>query len=59
MIAKGIKKIKKPQSQYIFIDATTGKVYLDVISYEGKNNFFVISKKVAEVLIAGGMSYGS
>lgn len=54
-IAKGIKKIKRPQFTTIYL--YQGDIpYLSVCE-NGETRLLKISKQVAEVLIARGMSY--
>lgn len=57
-VTKGIRHLKKPQNVSILIDAQS-RPSLEVTSWESENFSLPISKAVAEVLIANGMSYGS
>ncbi len=56
-ITRGIKRLKRPQYTMIDID-NDPKPWLIVTHADGEVVSLKISKQVAEVLIACGMSYG-
>ncbi len=58
MIAKGVKRIPKPQYiQVILPSSRFRKCSLNVVYKDNSSAILPISKKVAEVLIANGFSY--
>ncbi len=57
-ISEGIRKLKRPQYTMIDIEWSTHKPFLIVTHADGEVESLKISKRVAEVLIARGMSYG-
>jgi hypothetical protein len=61
IITNGVRKIKRPAYTSVFFDNTKRRQYLavDYCNNEEANRLLPISKRVAEVLIARGMSYGS
>lgn len=57
-ITKGVRKLDKPQNVQVQLTPSK-KAMLVVVYADGQSLTLPISKKVAEVLIANGTSYGS
>jgi hypothetical protein len=56
-ITDGIRKLPKPQVISVCIPPGWKKTALFVLDSNGKSEVYPISKKVAEVLIANGITY--
>lgn len=56
LVAKGIRRLRKPQSVQVGLPPNWDPPALNILHKNGDTESIPISKKVAEVLIAYGMS---
>jgi hypothetical protein len=56
-ITEGVRKLPKPQSVQVGLTPGFKQTVLNVVHQDGTAESLPISKKVAETLIAKGMSY--